>query len=219
MLVLHSTEMDSDHVESMRQMMVALFWVLKLVFYLSLLKQSQESVCVILIISYWCYLYWYFISARLEPGKMFLVDLKEKRVVKDEELKQKLAAANNYGSWLEEQQITWDHINVSKEVSSLMWLGVVMPFLIFRYYRKNQPKLTNMSWLKTRESTPSDTLLSMYTCSLLQCWMKLMKDLEVWVMMLPWLACLDSLVLSTNTSNNSLLRYIFFSSYLSNIYI
>lgn len=47
---------------------------------------------------------------------MFLVDLKEKRVVKDEELKQKLAAANNYGAWLDEQQITWDNVNVSKEV-------------------------------------------------------------------------------------------------------
>ena len=47
---------------------------------------------------------------------MFLVDLKEKRVVKDAELKQKLAAAHDYGAWLSEQQITWDHIGVSQEV-------------------------------------------------------------------------------------------------------
>lgn len=42
---------------------------------------------------------------------MFLVDLKQKRVVKDEEVKQKLAATHEYGSWLTEQQITWEHLN------------------------------------------------------------------------------------------------------------
>jgi hypothetical protein len=56
--------------------------------------------------------------ARLEPGKMFLVDLKEKRVVQDGELKKKLACAYDYGAWLSEQQITWEHLGVSQEVKN-----------------------------------------------------------------------------------------------------
>ena len=47
---------------------------------------------------------------------MFLVDLHEKRVVKDEELKQSRAASHAYGTWLAEQQITWDHIGGTNEV-------------------------------------------------------------------------------------------------------
>ncbi len=44
---------------------------------------------------------------------MFLVDLEERRVVKDEELKQKLASAHSYQIWLKEEQITWEHLGVS----------------------------------------------------------------------------------------------------------
>lgn len=59
-----------------------------------------------------------YLAGRLEPGKIFLVDLKEKRVVQDAELKQKLAEANKYQDWLAEQQITWKNLGIkSYEVS------------------------------------------------------------------------------------------------------
>ena len=39
-------------------------------------------------------------KGRLEPGKMFLVDLEQGRIVDDEELKQQIASAKPYGKWL-----------------------------------------------------------------------------------------------------------------------
>ena len=41
-------------------------------------------------------------KGRLEPGKMFLVDLEEGRIVEDDELKQRIATARPYGEWLAE---------------------------------------------------------------------------------------------------------------------
>ena len=41
-------------------------------------------------------------KGRLEPGKMFLVDLEQGRIVDDEELKHSIASAQPYGEWLAE---------------------------------------------------------------------------------------------------------------------
>ena len=41
-------------------------------------------------------------KGRLEPGKMFLVDLEQGRIVDDEELKHQIATAKPYGKWLAE---------------------------------------------------------------------------------------------------------------------
>ena len=41
-------------------------------------------------------------KGRLEPGKMFLVDLEQGRIVDDEELKHQIASARPYGKWLRE---------------------------------------------------------------------------------------------------------------------
>ena len=45
------------------------------------------------------------LKGRLEPGKMFLVDLAERRIVDDEELKHRLATARPYGQWLREYMV------------------------------------------------------------------------------------------------------------------
>ncbi|MFO0946498.1 MAG: glutamate synthase large subunit [Planctomycetota bacterium] len=45
------------------------------------------------------------IKGRLEPGKMFLVDMEEGRIVDDTELKHSYASAKPYGSWLKEHQV------------------------------------------------------------------------------------------------------------------
>src|SRR4029450_5663703 len=39
-------------------------------------------------------------KGRLQPGRMFLVDLGQHRIVSDEEIKAELAAAAPYGEWL-----------------------------------------------------------------------------------------------------------------------
>jgi glutamate synthase (NADPH) large chain len=47
-------------------------------------------------------------KGRLQPGRMFLVDLEAGRIVPDQEVKQKLCARQPYGQWLKENQTTLD---------------------------------------------------------------------------------------------------------------
>ena len=49
-------------------------------------------------------------KGRLQPGKMFLVDTVEGRIVSDKEIKQTLASRQPYGEWLREYQITIDQL-------------------------------------------------------------------------------------------------------------
>ena len=44
-------------------------------------------------------------KGRLEPGKMFLIDMEQGRIVDDEELKHELASAQPYGRWLREEVV------------------------------------------------------------------------------------------------------------------
>ena len=47
-------------------------------------------------------------NGRLQPGKMFLVDLEEHRIISDEEVKSRLARRRPYREWLEAHRITLD---------------------------------------------------------------------------------------------------------------
>jgi glutamate synthase (NADPH/NADH) large chain len=47
---------------------------------------------------------------RLQPGRMFLVDTAEGRIVADDEIKANLAAEHPYGEWLAAQQIHFDEL-------------------------------------------------------------------------------------------------------------
>ena len=49
-------------------------------------------------------------KGRLQPGKMLLCDLREKRIIPDEEIKEKLWTRQPYGEWIKQQQITLDHL-------------------------------------------------------------------------------------------------------------
>jgi len=49
-------------------------------------------------------------KGRLQPGKMFLVDTVEGRIVSDKEIKQTLASRQPYAEWLREYQITIDQL-------------------------------------------------------------------------------------------------------------
>ncbi|MDP9138247.1 MAG: glutamate synthase large subunit, partial [Pseudomonadota bacterium] len=42
---------------------------------------------------------------RLQPGRMLLIDLEQKRIISDDELKKTLAAAHPYGEWLKRTQV------------------------------------------------------------------------------------------------------------------
>jgi glutamate synthase domain-containing protein 2/glutamate synthase domain-containing protein 1/glutamate synthase domain-containing protein 3 len=49
-------------------------------------------------------------KGRLQPGRMFLVDTVEQRIVSDGEIKKALAGRKPYGEWLKEQQVTMDSL-------------------------------------------------------------------------------------------------------------
>src|SRR6202035_2536890 len=49
-------------------------------------------------------------KGRLQPGRMFLVDTAQARIVDDDEIKTQLAAVHPYGTWLEEGQVTLDEL-------------------------------------------------------------------------------------------------------------
>ncbi|HEY3707456.1 MAG TPA: glutamate synthase large subunit, partial [Terracidiphilus sp.] len=49
-------------------------------------------------------------KGRLQPGRMFLVDTVQKRIIADAEIKKDLAARQPYAKWLEEQQVTLDQL-------------------------------------------------------------------------------------------------------------
>jgi len=47
-------------------------------------------------------------KGRLQPGRMFLVDTVQKRIVSDAEIKKQLAARQPYSAWLQQQQVTME---------------------------------------------------------------------------------------------------------------
>ncbi|HEY3324092.1 MAG TPA: glutamate synthase large subunit [Planctomycetota bacterium] len=49
-------------------------------------------------------------KGRLQPGKMFLIDLSEGRIIDDAELKHKIATQQPYGQWLKENLVTLDEL-------------------------------------------------------------------------------------------------------------
>ncbi|GAB4171380.1 MAG: glutamate synthase large subunit [Calditrichia bacterium] len=49
-------------------------------------------------------------KGRLKPGKMFLVDMQEGRIVDDEEIKMELSSRQPYQQWLDENLIRFDHL-------------------------------------------------------------------------------------------------------------
>jgi glutamate synthase (NADPH) large chain len=50
------------------------------------------------------------VKGRLQPGKMFLVDLEAGRIVTDREIKDGLASRQPYGQWLAENQLSLDNL-------------------------------------------------------------------------------------------------------------
>jgi glutamate synthase (NADPH/NADH) large chain len=49
-------------------------------------------------------------NGRLQPGKMFVVDIEQGRIISDEELKQKICAQKPYGDWLNKYKIRLEEL-------------------------------------------------------------------------------------------------------------
>ncbi len=57
-------------------------------------------------------------KGRLEPGRMFLVDMKEGRIVGDAELKEKIVAEKPYGEWLSRNLVSADDLPETTNVKA-----------------------------------------------------------------------------------------------------
>jgi len=58
-------------------------------------------------------------KGRLQPGKMFLIDTEEKRIIPDEEIKSTLAAMKPYKTWIEKNKIELSKMPVPHDILSL----------------------------------------------------------------------------------------------------
>ena len=58
-------------------------------------------------------------KGRLEPGKMFLVDFENKRIVSDEELKTEISNRRPYAQWMRDQRITFDNLTQFESIDPL----------------------------------------------------------------------------------------------------
>jgi len=72
-------------------------------------------------------------KGRLQPGKMLLVDLEAKRIVPDEELKQKLASRKPYREWITQHQITLDQLPAPSRVHGTDYETVLQRQRAFGY--------------------------------------------------------------------------------------
>ncbi len=73
------------------------------------------------------------IKGRLQPGKMFLLDFEQGRLIPDEELKQNIAGRRPYGEWLANQKITLDHIATDNAAHSLDADNILQRMQAFGY--------------------------------------------------------------------------------------
>ncbi len=72
-------------------------------------------------------------KGRLEPGKMLLVDLEQKRVILDEEIKSQLSSRKPYGSWIKENQITLEQLAEPPRAHMLSEKDIIQRQRMFGY--------------------------------------------------------------------------------------
>ena len=74
---------------------------------------------------------------RLQPGKMFLVNLLEQRIVPDEEIKEKISTRKPYLSWVKEKMIHIDELPTPKKVKEVNHTNVRQRQRAFLYTRED----------------------------------------------------------------------------------
>ena len=73
------------------------------------------------------------LKGRLQPGKMFLLDFEEGRLIPDEEVKSSIANKKPYGEWLTSQKVTLDHLTSGSAAHSLDGENILQRMQAFGY--------------------------------------------------------------------------------------
>jgi glutamate synthase (NADPH/NADH) large chain len=71
-------------------------------------------------------------KGRLQPGRVFLVDIEQGRIIDDEELKSTLAAQAPYGEWLNEEQVSLDELE-PRTMLTPSYASVILHQRVFGY--------------------------------------------------------------------------------------
>ena len=71
-------------------------------------------------------------KGRLQPGRVFLVDIEQGRIIDDEELKSTLAAHAPYGEWLNEEQVSLDELE-PRTMLTPSYASVILHQRVFGY--------------------------------------------------------------------------------------
>src|SRR5690606_3227581 len=73
------------------------------------------------------------LKGRLQPGRMFLLDFEQGRLIPDGELKQDIASRRPYGQWLKNQKLTLEDISTESAAHSLDGENVLQRMQAFGY--------------------------------------------------------------------------------------
>tara|TARA_B100000676_G_scaffold107333_1_gene107346 strand:+ start:2444 stop:7024 length:4581 start_codon:yes stop_codon:yes gene_type:complete len=76
-------------------------------------------------------------KSRLEPGKMFLLDFKEKRIIEPEELMHNLSSANPYGEWLDSNRVTIPQLSDVGEINDFDLETLINRQVAFGYTKED----------------------------------------------------------------------------------
>jgi glutamate synthase domain-containing protein 2/glutamate synthase domain-containing protein 1/glutamate synthase domain-containing protein 3 len=94
-------------------------------------------------------------KGRLAPGRIFLVDTEQKRLITDEEVKKSLAARKPYAQWLKENQITLDHLPSPTHVQVTNHETILMRQRAFGYTDEDLKTILSPSALAGEEPVGS----------------------------------------------------------------
>ncbi|HEX5035318.1 MAG TPA: glutamate synthase large subunit, partial [bacterium] len=88
------------------------------------------------------------LKGRLQPGKMFLVDIGQGRIIDDTELKHQLASAQPYGAWLKDNLVDLESLPASAELPEPDHATVTRRQVMFGYSNEDvnllmRPMATN----------------------------------------------------------------------------
>ena len=94
-------------------------------------------------------------KGRLKPGKILLVDTKLGVIISDEELKSQLSRMNPYGTWLRENRLELEDIEVRERVSSRMGDKYPLWMKTFGYSKEDLDTIIKPMCLDAKEPTSS----------------------------------------------------------------
>jgi glutamate synthase (NADPH) large chain len=94
-------------------------------------------------------------KGRLAPGRMLLVDIEQKRLISDEEVKEQLAGRQPYGQWVKENQITLDDLPNPTRVQPTDHETILMRQRVFGYTDEDLKTVLLPSALQAQEPVGS----------------------------------------------------------------